>query len=148
MKFLNILLISCLLFSTVVLAEKSVNSTSEKLLADFQKLLIEKNESGDSEAQLILAKARQNKGKIALSFDEMKKLMIKWQPTSKKLFEAGLYADEVQKVKEQFEALLAAKIKSLDDEALEISKKAQESKGKMTFSVKDMKRYISKWTKK
>ncbi|MCM8530952.1 MAG: hypothetical protein NE330_07315 [Lentisphaeraceae bacterium] len=148
MKFFNVVIVSCLFLSSVVFAEKSGSSVSEKLLVDFQKLLIQKNESGDSEAQLILAKARQNKGNIALSFDEMKKLMLKWAPESKKIFDAGLYADQVKEVQKQFEALLAEKIKSLDSEALEISRKAQESEGKMVFSVKDMKRYISKWTKK
>lgn len=145
MKFLNVLMISFLFFGLAAFAD---NSVSEKLLADFQRLLIEKNESGDSEAQLILAKARQNKGNIALSFDEMKKLMIKWQPESKKVFDVGLYSKQVKEIQKQFEALLAEKIKSLDDEALEISRKAQESDGKVVFSVKDMKRYISKWTKK
>ena len=142
-KFLCYFLLGITLLSSNMFAQPK----EADILTTFQELLEKMSSSGNKEAKRILSKAKENDGKIILTYDQMKALIVKWDPNLKSKFEESIHTAEIKKIKEEFEALLAEKVKEENPEAVAIAQAAIKEKGKMDFSIKEMKRYISKWKK-
>ncbi|MCM8542262.1 MAG: hypothetical protein NE328_18480 [Lentisphaeraceae bacterium] len=138
-----------LIFSLLVLSAKADDADVRKsILVKFQQLLELKLGQGDESARELAERARDKAGNLQLDLNEMKKLMVKWDPGSKKLFaQLESKEDKLNKIKEEFESLLKQKLDAEDPLALRIAEKGEFNNGKLELTVRQMKELISKWEK-
>lgn len=138
-----------LIFSLLVLSAKADDADVRKsILVKFQQLLELKLGQGDESARELAERARDKAGNLQLDLNEMKKLMVKWDPGSKKLFaQLETKEEKLNKIKEEFETLLKQKLDAEDPLALRIAEKGEFNNGKLELTVRQMKELISKWEK-
>ena len=138
-----------LIFSLLVLSAKADDADVRKsILVKFQQLLELKLGQGDESARELAERARDKAGNLQLDLNEMKKLMVKWDPGSKKLFaQLETKEEKLNKIKEEFETLLKQKLDAEDPLALIIAEKGEFNNGKLELTVRQMKELISKWEK-
>ncbi|MCM8525593.1 MAG: hypothetical protein NE327_03685 [Lentisphaeraceae bacterium] len=137
------------LFSIFVFNANADDSDVRKsILAKFQQLFELKLGQGDKEAKELAAKSMDKAGQIKLDISEMKKLMVNWDPSTKKLFtQLETKEDKLNKIKQEFEALLKKKLEAEDPLAIRIAEKGEFNNGKLELTVRQMRELISKWEK-
>lgn len=120
----------------------------KSILNKFQQMLELKLGQGDKVAKELAARAQKNAGDLKLEESEMKKILLKWDPTFKKLFAQLETKDQkLNKIKNNFENLLKKKVAEEDPQAIRIAEKGEFNNGTLSLSVRQMQELISKWEK-
>lgn len=120
----------------------------KSILTKFQQIFELKLGQGDKVAKELAERAKKNAGNLKLEEAEMKKLMLKWDPTSKSLFsQLETKEEKLNKLKEKFETLLKKKVTEEDPIAVRIAEKGEFNSGSLSLTVRQMRELISKWEK-
>ena len=128
--------------------EQSEEDVKKTILSSFQQMFELKLGQGDKLAQELAEKAKAKAGRLDLEMAEMKKIMLKWDPSSKKVFtKLKSTKERVEEVKKEFEEILKKKVKEEDPQAIRIAEKGEANGGKLELSVRQMRELIAKWEK-
>ena len=139
----------CVVFSLCTFSAMADETELRKsILNKFQQMLELKLGQGDKVAKELAVRAQKNAGDLKLEESEMKKILLKWDPASKKLFAQLETKDQkLSKIKNNFETLLKKKVAEEDPQAIRIAEKGEFNNGSLSLSVRQMQELISKWEK-
>ena len=150
---MNVKIKKCLFILSFLIIGSTFGGESEEeikktILSSFQQMFELKLGQGDKLAQELAEKAKAKAGRLDLEMLEMKKIMLKWDPAAKKLFnKLQTTKEKVEEVKKEFEEILKKKVKEEDPQAIRIAEKGEANGGKLELSVRQMRELISKWEK-
>lgn len=145
-KFLPILTV---IFSLCTLNAAADDSELRKtILNKFQQTLELKLNQGDETAKALAERAQKNAGDLKLEHAEMKKILLSWDPDTKKLFsQLETKEQKLKKIQGKFEALLKKKVLEEVPLAIRIAEKGEFNSGSLSLTVRQMQDLISKWEK-
>ena len=120
----------------------------KKIIKLFNEILALKVNQGDKTALQLAKESQDNAGKVIISFERMKELMLKWDSSTAGEFKKLPTKEEkILVVKNQFESLFQKNVEAKNEEALKLAEQGARN-GRLDLTVAEMKNYIAKWTAK